>query len=123
LDSIQPDTYFKFSYPNTYKKTVKIIKYEKDIRPPSERLKEGGGINDPNSITYVLINAYPTNVSAVPVSFDQSSVLRMTITFNYDRYQLLRHAGVQYVPPEPTPVAPGGIVPTGTPNNPTAFIA
>lgn len=92
------NSYFKFNYPNTYKKEIKIIKYEKNIRAQSERLKKGGGINDPNSITYVLINAYPTNVSAIPVSYDQSSVLRMTVTFNYDRYQLLQHSGVTYKP-------------------------
>ena len=95
---LQPTSYFKFNYPSSYKKTIKIIKYEKNIRPKSERLKKVGGINDPNTITYVLINAYPTNISAIPVSYDQSSVLRMTVTFNYDRYQLLQNAGVTYKP-------------------------
>jgi hypothetical protein len=93
---LQQTSYFKFAYPNTYKKNINIIKYERDIRPSSERLKEGGGLNDPNSITYTLINAYPTNVSAIPVSFDQSSVLRMSITFNYDRYTIQQHAGQRY---------------------------
>lgn len=99
---LQPTSYYKFSYPSTYKKNINIIKYERDLRPSSEKLKEGGGINDPKSITYTLINAYPTNISAVPVSFDQSSVLRVSITFNYDRYYLQQHAGVPYVPPQAT---------------------
>lgn len=97
-DQLQSTSYFKFNYPNTYKKNINIIKYEKDIRSSSERLKEGGGIDDPSSITYTLINAYPTNVSAIPVSFDQSSVLKVSITFNYDRYYLQKHAGIGYQP-------------------------
>lgn len=92
--SLQPDSYFKFTYPSTYKRNINIIKYERDLRSPSQRLVAGGATNDPNSISYTLINAYPTAVSAVPVSYDQSSVLRMSITFNYDRYFIQQNQGV-----------------------------
>jgi hypothetical protein len=91
---LQSNNYFKFKYPNTYKKNINIVKYERNLRSPSQRLTFGGAINNPTSITYTLINAYPTTVSAIPVSYDQSSVLRMSITFNYDRYYLQNHSGV-----------------------------
>ena len=90
---LQSDSHFKFSYPSSYKKRINIIKYERDLRSPSQRLVAGGATNNPNTISYTLINAYPANVSAVPVSYDQSSVLRMSITFNYDRYFIQQHQG------------------------------
>lgn len=90
---LNSNSYFKFNYPSSYKKRVRIIKYERDLRSPSEKLKKGGAINDPNTITYFLVDAYPTNISAIPVSYEQSSVLRMTVTFNYTRYHLGRNAG------------------------------
>jgi len=95
----QPNSYFKFNYPETYKKNVNIVKYEKDLRPYNQRLDEGGGINDPRTITYTLLNAYPTNIISIPVSYEQSSVLRTTITFNYDRYFFQSHNEVPYVAP------------------------
>lgn len=89
---LNSDSYFKFNYPSSYKKTVKIIKYERDLRSPEERLKKMGALDDPYTITYFLIDAYPTNISAIPVSYEQSSILKMTVTFNYTRYKLTGNA-------------------------------
>ena len=90
---LNSDSYFKFRYPDSYKKIVKIIKYERDLRTGNNKLIKAGAINDPPTITYTLIGAYPTNISAIPVSYDQSSALKMTVTFNYTRYTLLQNRG------------------------------
>lgn len=88
---LQQNSYVKFNYPSIYKKDINIVKYERDYRPKPERLTQKGSqrTSAPNKTAqYTLINAYPTNISAIPVSFDQSSILRITATFNYDRYHL-----------------------------------
>jgi len=85
-DLLSPRSSYKFNYPNTYKKAVNIVKYEKNFRSKENRLKKGGPTVDPSTITYSLLEAYPVNIIAIPVSYDQPSILRTTITFNYTRY-------------------------------------
>jgi len=85
--------FYKFNYPDTYQNAdINIVKYERDFRIAKTRLKEAGPIKDPRSITYSLLGAYPMNIIAIPVSYDQSSILRTTITFNYDRYVFQTHS-------------------------------
>lgn len=121
----QPDEFFKFQYPEGevkspgYKKNINIVKYERDLRPSSERQKRAGGINDPRTITYTLINAYPTNIISIPVSYDQSSVLRTTITFNYDRYFFQEHDEITYVPKSVPDAPPPPFIGSAPPPPPT----
>lgn len=87
----ETSSYTKFNYPETLKTNVTITKFEKDFRNPSDRLKSGGVINEPKSLVrYVLLNAFPVNIISLPVSYDQSGLLRTTITFNYDLYRYER---------------------------------
>lgn len=92
-------SYIKFNYPDEYETDINIVKYERDGRPKGYegRLRprgiEGATV-DPRSVTYTLLNAYPTNIISIPVSYEQSSVLKTTITFNYDRYILQKHKKV-----------------------------
>ena len=89
-----PTSFYKMQYPDEYKKTdINVIKYERDFRTESQRLLKGGGLRDPKSITYSLLRAYPTNIISIPVSYDESSILKTTITFNYDRYVFQTHDG------------------------------
>jgi len=86
-------SFYKFNYPDTYKYAdINIVKYERDFRSQSDRLKPKGSIKDPRSITYSLLKAYPVNIISIPVSYEASSILRTTITFNYDRYIFQTHA-------------------------------
>jgi len=87
---VRGDSYQKFNYPranNTgYKKQVIITKFEKDFKSPSDRLISGGTINEPNQTIYTLLEAYPTNLISLPVSYEGANLLRTTVTFNYDVY-------------------------------------
>lgn len=92
------NSYYKFNYPSTYERNINIVKYEKDSRPVDERLNvkaTDGPTKDPKSVTYSLLNAYPTNIISIPVSYDQSNILKTTITFNYDRYLLQNNKGTE----------------------------
>ena len=59
-------------YPDTYKcQSVTITKFEKNLK---------------NSIKYSFINAFPKTISAIPVTYGAADILRVTVSFNYDRY-------------------------------------
>lgn len=89
------DSCYKFNYPTTYETSINIVKYERNGRDlysilnsrVSQNTGEPTGTTaDPTSLTYSLLNAYPVNIISLPVSYDQSGILKTTVTFNYDRY-------------------------------------
>lgn len=91
---IRGTSYRKFNYPNKYETKVIISKFEKEFRYVKSRLNspgDAGVISQPIQVRYLLLNAYPSNIISLPVSYSQSDVLRTTVTFNYDLYS------VQYV--------------------------
>lgn len=103
------DSYVKFNYPNTYETEVIITKFERDFRDKGQRLVKGGEYRMPSMCMYTLKNAYPANIISVPVSYDQNSVLRTTVTFNYDVYSFARSDG--RIINEPDQAATGSIGP------------
>ena len=69
-----PDgNYFRrFNYPNTYKvDTLYISKIERNLGP---------------QLDYQFINAFPKGMTAIPVSYGGADLLKVTVSFNYDRY-------------------------------------
>lgn len=75
--------YFKrFKYPNDYKTSeMSIVKFEKDYK---------------NSLSYVFMNAFPKGLTSIPVSYGSADLLKVTVTFNYDRYVVIRKKLSQY---------------------------
>jgi hypothetical protein len=66
------NVYRRFNYPKDYKlDTLKLYKFERDYR---------------YSLNFTFINAFPKSVSSVPVSYGSAEILKVTVTFNYDRY-------------------------------------
>lgn len=67
--------YRRIQYPDDYKcSTMSITKFERDY------LRSGSKLN------YLFVNAFPKLVTAVPVSYGTADILRVSVTFNYDRY-------------------------------------
>jgi hypothetical protein len=98
------NNYFRFKYPNTYKRIISITKFERDflLNP-----------NDPNSptknqnlLTYQFIDAFPTNITALPLSYEGSTITKTTINFSYNRYTTIKHTGVEISPNTPRPTSP-----------------
>lgn len=88
------DSYVKFNYPSTYKTEVIITKFERNFRTGENKFEKDGVYEMPkNHCTYTLKNAYPVNIISVPVSYDQASLLRTTVTFNYDVYSFVQNDG------------------------------
>ncbi len=64
--------YHRMKYPNEYKvDTIRIQKFNKDHF---------------RNIEYTFLNAFPTNISSMPVSYDGNRVLECQVTFAFDRY-------------------------------------
>ena len=64
--------YRRMRYPDSYKcNTLYINKFEKNFR---------------RTMRYQFINAFPKAMSSVPVSYGSAEILKVTVSFNYDRY-------------------------------------
>lgn len=63
---------FRFNYPDTYRSDVFLTKFEKDA------------IGE--NLTYTFIKAFPTSITSMPVSYDQSDILKCNVSFSYMRY-------------------------------------
>ena len=70
-----PGYFVRMRYPDTYKckSGFSITKFEKDkkIKP----------------LEYNFFNVFPVGLSATPVSYDGSQVMRVNVTLSYDTYQ------------------------------------
>lgn len=70
--SLSTNVYRRFNYPNDYKlSTLKLYKFERDYR---------------YSLDFTFVNAFPKSVSSLAVSYGSAEILKVTVTFNYDRY-------------------------------------
>jgi hypothetical protein len=63
--------YRRFSYPRHYKTNMTITKFERDYKTHLE---------------YDFVNAFPKGLTSIPVSYGSADLLKITATFNYDRY-------------------------------------
>ena len=67
--------YRRMVYPDTYKvDSMYITKFEKNYHA---------------QLKYRFINAFPKAITPVPVSYGDADVLRVTVSFNFDRYVVL----------------------------------
>ena len=65
------------AYPDYYKVSeMSITKFERNIS--GEQLK------------YTFINAFPKGMTAIPVAYGAADLLKVTVSFNYDRYVMGR---------------------------------
>lgn len=68
--------YRRFNYPDFYKMdSMKIYKFERDFK---------------KLLKYNFINAFPKSIATVPVAYGAADILKVTVTFNYDRYVVSR---------------------------------
>ena len=114
------NSFHRFRYPNEYKKSLTITKFERNVgqtrsalksfetTPEEERGKLGTfredpndnlelqkkyGLFDPEAISYKFINAFPTSIQDVALTYQNSTVLQVTVEFAYDRYVIVTNQG------------------------------
>ncbi len=84
-------SYYKMRYPSKYKKGITITKFEKNFyRNPNDKNSKR---NKQSKIQYQLIDAFPKQLTAVPVSYDGSTITRVTVVFAYTRYITIKDNG------------------------------
>jgi len=72
IDELNENYYRRMNYPDNYKvQTMFISKFERDFN---------------SQIDYQFINAFPKLVTAIPVSYGAADLLKVTVSFTYDRY-------------------------------------
>ena len=77
--SINPQAknfYRRFRYPDDYKvNTMTITKFEKNIE---------------RTLMYEFKNAFPKSITSLPVTYGTADLMKVTVSFNYDRYTVSR---------------------------------
>ena len=63
------------NYPKDYKCTMSVVKFNKDF------FHRGGGY-----VYYCFVRSWPLSISSVPVNYDLGSILKVNVTFRYERY-------------------------------------
>lgn len=78
---------------------MKIFKFEKNIglrdytdgfSTPSTKTYNSNVHEQENVLAYSFVNAYPISINSIPVSYDQPSLLKCTVSFTYSRYYVGR---------------------------------
>ena len=72
--------HYRMKFPAKYKGGLEITKFEKNLfsqDPVRGRTKP---------LTYTFIDAFPRSISAMPVTYDTSDLLKCSVSFSYTRY-------------------------------------
>lgn len=69
---------YRVNWPTLYQTTIVITKFEKDYGASY-------GINN-TKLAYQFINAFPTSIASMPVTYEAASLLKCTVSFSYSRY-------------------------------------
>ena len=92
----QSENYYRFKYPDQYKRIISITKFERDFLSNPNNPKSP--TKTQNLLTYQFIDAFPTNITALPLSYEGSTITKTTINFSYTRYTVIKHKGTQINP-------------------------
>jgi hypothetical protein len=83
----RPD-YFRLRYPNEYRRIISITKFERDFHEnPS---KPTANYRKQTMLTYRMIDAFPTAITPIPVTYEGSVITKTRVTFSYSRYVIER---------------------------------
>lgn len=88
----RPD-FFRLRYPDEYKRIISITKFERDflVDPTKTPGTSGSNFNQQTTLTYRMIEAFPVNMTPIPVTYDGSVVTKSRISFAYSRYVIERN--------------------------------
>ena len=67
---------------------MEITAFSKDTNDNFSKLNPTSRFNTklPSSITYHIINAFPSSIVAAPLAYGRAELIKTTITFNYEQY-------------------------------------
>ena len=93
------NNYYKFRYPDDYKRNIIVTKFEKDfyqgLNMNETRIgryaksRSGDNLIPGSLLCYQFIDTFPSNIVAIPLSYDGTQVTKVTIEFQYLRYNTI----------------------------------
>ena len=87
------NSYSRFRYPDDYRRKISITKFERDfLQNPNDK---NNTFKNMPLLTYHFIDTFPVNLNAVPMSYDGSTFLQVTVAFTYLRHTIEKHGNVQ----------------------------
>ena len=104
---------YRMKWPKDYKTNIFLTKFEKDTYSQMTTGQVSGMgqqqvinqdvFNDIPHLHYTFVNAFPINVASMPVQYETSDLLKLTVSFSYIRYVLERmgtgaSSGLSYIP-------------------------
>lgn len=101
--------YYTARYPDEYRTDLYITKFERSYE------------KDGSNIKYTFVKAFPISISAMPVSYDSSNLLKCTVGFTYLRYFTGVAEGKSSAPDVGDTMDGGGSPPIGNPDQMTAL--
>ena len=72
---LAPNAFYRMNYPSEYKGNILLTKFEKDDKPLFQP-----------KMSYTFLNAFPQSIASIPISYQQSEILKVTASFSYMRY-------------------------------------
>ena len=86
----------RMKYPETYKCDMEITAFSKDTTSEFSKQNRTSAFNRqlPSSITYKLIDVFPSSIIAAPLAYGRAELVKTTITFKYDQYFIDRTSRV-----------------------------
>lgn len=80
--------YRRMKYPEKYKCNMEITAFSRDTTDNFGKLNATTkfGVKLPSSITYHIMNAFPTSVVSAPLAYGRAELIKTTITFNYEQF-------------------------------------
>ena len=78
----ESNAFTRFNYPEDYKETIHITKFERDTF-----IKESRNASYQSNMTsYEFVNVWPIDLTSMRVAYGDSNVLRCNVQFSYDRF-------------------------------------
>ena len=75
VNAKDPSFSYRVKFPNSYKGSLEVTKFEKNIN--SRRSVK--------PLTYKFVNVFPLSINSMPISYDASQLLKVTVSMAYTR--------------------------------------
>ena len=78
---------YRMAYPNSYKNNIYLTKFERDHFMRDHSTSGSTSTRTARTtLDYTFVQAFPIALTAIPVSYDESSILKCNVSFNFIRY-------------------------------------
>jgi len=93
------NNYYKFRYPDDYKRNIIVTKFEKDFYQGLNmnetrvgryaKSRSGDGLIPGSLLMYQFIDTFPSNIVAIPLAYEGTQITKVTVEFQYLRYNTI----------------------------------